>query len=134
MRSRGHALAHEHRRARRRLEHVVHALDLQRRALLVRPRPDRLRDLLRLRPRHELRRVRAALWWPQVRLAANEDDGYLGAADRAHFFYPLREGAGRSAEVETEEATRETRTLTETLSSESGVSMAKAIRMTCDFE
>ena len=52
-----YALAHEHARARRGLEDVVDALDLERRALLVRARADRLRDPFRLLARDVLRGV-----------------------------------------------------------------------------
>ena len=48
----GHALAHEHARARRGLEDVVDALDLERGALLVRARADELRNALALRTRN----------------------------------------------------------------------------------
>ena len=65
----------------------------------------------------------------EVGFAADEDDGDLGAADGADFFYPLclvsvraeRAGDGRASGCE------ETRTFTVTFSSESGVSMAKAM-------
>ena len=68
---RGYALPHQHRRPRCCLEHIVHTLhetvnthpsrslqsgaylNLERRALLVRPRADRVRDTLCLRRRHE---------------------------------------------------------------------------------
>ena len=85
-----HAVPHEHARARRGLEDVVDALDLERGALLVRARADRLRDLLGLLARHKAVRVRRARRRPQVRLAPDEDDRYLRPADRAHLFDPLR--------------------------------------------
>lgn len=84
-------LAHQHRRAGRGLEDVVDALDLERRALLVRACTYRLRDALCLGARDEVLRVGAALWWSEVRLAADEQDGYRRAADGADFFYPLWE-------------------------------------------
>ena len=84
-----HALAHEHARARRGLKHIVDALDLERGALFVRTCADGLRDLLGLCAGDERGRIGAALWWPEVRLAADKDDGYLWATDRANFFYPL---------------------------------------------
>lgn len=71
----GYALAHEHARARRGLKHVVDALNLERRAFFVPAGADGLRDALGLLPRHEVRCVRAAGWRPQVRLAADKDDG-----------------------------------------------------------
>lgn len=84
-------LAHQHRRAGRGLEDVVHALDLERRALLVRACSYRLRDALCLGARDKVLRVGAALWWAEVRLAADEQDGYRRAADGADLFYPLWE-------------------------------------------
>lgn len=44
----GNTLAHKHTRSGRRLEHVVHTLDLQGGTLLVRPRADRLCDTFSL--------------------------------------------------------------------------------------
>lgn len=88
------ALAHQHARARRRLEHVVHALDLQRGALLVRARADRARHALRLLARHEVRELGRVRGRPQVRFAAHEQHGDGRAADGAHFFYPLGAESG----------------------------------------
>ena len=92
---RRHALAHEHARARRGLEHVVDALDLERAALLVRARADRGRDALRLLARDEGGRVGRAGRRAQVGLAADEDDGDRRAADGADFFYPLWVGVSQ---------------------------------------
>ena len=85
------ALTHEHARARRRLEHVIDALCLQRGTLLVRARTDLTRHLLRRGRLHVQVRHRR-LWtcgWTQVRLAPHQDHGDRRPADRAHFFYPL---------------------------------------------
>ena len=48
----GHAIPHEHARARRSLEHIVDTLDLERGTLLVRARADELRNALALRTRN----------------------------------------------------------------------------------
>lgn len=90
---RRHPIAHQHARARRRLEHVVHAFDAQGRALLVRARPDDLGDALALLAGDP----GAGVFWrggvrgggAEVGFAADEDDGDGGAADGADFFYPL---------------------------------------------
>lgn len=85
-------------------------LDLQRRALLIRPRPDRVCHALRIRRRHvrPRRRVpacpspssarrhagpiqpaRRTLWRAQIRLAPDEQHRDRRPANRAHLFYPL---------------------------------------------
>ena len=65
VRIRRHALAHQHACARCSLEYIVYTLDLQRRALFVRPRPNRLCDALSLFSTHVLRVVRRA--WSELR-------------------------------------------------------------------
>lgn len=82
MRIRRHALAHQHARPRRRLKHIIDALDLERAALLVRARADRLRDPLCLLARDEVGGGGrgGAFGRPEVGLAPHEEDRDLGAA------------------------------------------------------
>ena len=66
-------------------------------------------------------------WWPEVGLASYENDGDCCPTNRANLLYPL------FAHTQTTAITGigdRARTFTVTLSSESGVSMAKAMRMT----
>ena len=89
------AVAHEHARARRGLEHLVDALDLERGALLVRARADDVRHALALLARHVppegvRGRRRVVLCGPQVGLAAHENDRDRRPTDAAHLLDPLR--------------------------------------------
>ena len=73
--SRRNTLTHQHARPSCSLEDIVNAFNLQRRALLVRARTDRLSDSLSLRSRDVFVNIRIMTRWTQVHFAAHKDYG-----------------------------------------------------------
>jgi hypothetical protein len=98
-RPRRHTLPHQHARPRRRLKHVVHALDLERRTLLVRTRTDLARHTLRLRPRHIAPTVRRVRGRPQVGFTPDKQNRDRRPAYVPDFFDPLARGSVRGGEM-----------------------------------
>ena len=80
-----YALAHEHARPRRGLEHIVDAFDLQGAALFVCTRANFLCDAFGFSAGYGLGRYAA-----EVGFAPNKKDGNLRSADRPYFLDPLQ--------------------------------------------
>jgi hypothetical protein len=83
------ALTHQHARSSCCLKDIVNALNLQRRALLVRARTDRLRNLFCLLPRNVSVNIRVITRRTQVCFAAHEDYRDYGTTYGPYFFDPL---------------------------------------------
>lgn len=83
------ALSHEHACTCGRLKHVINALVLERAAFLVRACANLVGYTSAFLGANEVGEVWGTGWWTQVRLAANEEHGYVLSADVSYFFNPL---------------------------------------------
>jgi hypothetical protein len=124
-----YTFTHQHARPSCHLKDIVNAFNLQRRALFVSARADRLRDSLCLSSRDESANTGVITRWTQVRFAAYENYGDGRSTYGPHFFDPLIYQCDFSL-GSYNPAIGRNHTLKVTFSNESGVSIANAIRIT----
>jgi len=138
MRSRRHALPHQHARSSSSLENIIYTLNLEGRALLVSARTNIRRHALSVFARHEVGDIGRIGRWTQVGFTPNEQDWDRRPTYASNFFDPLGRTGQRSIKMARQGKKKLVQdvepTFTDTFSRESGVSIAKAIKITCDLE